>query len=54
MRTPDVEQLLEIAVRGVLHHGMSEASVEGTMMRTSTPRFTALPKASIASGSGMK
>jgi hypothetical protein len=34
--------------------GLSDPLVDGISTRTSTPRFTASPKAAMASGSGMK
>lgn len=48
------EQLFEVAMPGVLHHRIIRSPVEGIITRTSTPFATARPKASMASGSGMK
>jgi hypothetical protein len=48
------QKLFEVAVPGVLHHGIIGSIAEGIITRTSTPRETASPNASIASGSGMK
>ena len=54
MRTPHASSFSKLRCAACCTIGMSEPPVDGTITRTSTPRFTAWPKASIASGSGRK
>ena len=52
--TPGQEPLERLQCAACCTIGMSDASAEGTITRTSTPRATARPSASIAAGSGRK
>ena len=54
IRTPCASIVSKLRCAACCTIGMSEASADGTMMRTSTPRATASPSASIASASGRK
>jgi hypothetical protein len=51
-RTPQLQQLLEVRWPACCTIGLSEPLVAGISTRTSTPRFTAAPMASIASRLG--
>ncbi len=53
-RTPHLSSFSKLRCPACCTIGLSEPLVEGISTRTSTPRLTASPKASIASGSGMK
>ena len=53
-RTPQRSSFSKLRCPACCTIGLSEPLVEGISTRTSTPRFTASPNASIASGSGMK